>query len=112
MSELEERISSVLSDPAQMAQLRAMAQSLMGGAQAAQEAPVSPPPGIDLSSPGKLGALLGGAGGEKSRQLAALEALAPCLSDRRREKLTHAIRLARMLRLAGAALQSEGGEHV
>lgn len=109
MSELEDTLSSVLSDPEQMARLRAMAQSLMGGAAQDSEpsAPAATPPSPE--GLGQLGALLKG-GGEKSRQLRALEALLPCLSESRARKLSRAIRLSSLLRLAGNALPSLTGE--
>lgn len=110
MGELEDRINSVLSDPGQLAQLRAMAQAIMGGA-AEDAAPEAPAPAAESAGPdaaalGRLGALLRGGAGEKRRRLAALEALGPCLSEKRREKLARAIRLARVLRLAQAGLLS------
>ena len=122
MGELEDKISSVLGDPAQLAQIRAMAEALMGGS-----------PGEDASggegaasngesarqgaapAPEALGALLrgglSGLGG-KSPRMAALEALAACLGERRREKLTRAMKLARVLRLAQAGLLSAEGKDV
>lgn len=107
MSELEDRISSVLGDPEQMARISAMAQQLMGGAAPAGEAAdagaEAPSPfGAEGAALGKLGQLF--KGGEKSRRIRALEALAPCLGEKRREKLTRAIRAAQLLRLAGAGL--------
>ena len=107
MSELEDTLSSVLSDPEQMARLRAMAKSLMGGAAQDSEpsAPAATPPSPEGLGLGQLGALLKG-GGEKSRQLRALEALLPCLSESRARKLSRAIRLSSLLRLAGNALPS------
>ena len=105
MGELEDRINSVLGDPAQLAQIRAMAQSLMGGE--FSEKPVeehSAASGEKNASLEGLGALLRGGLGEKSPRLAALEALAPCLDEKRRKKLTRAMKLARVLRLAQAGL--------
>ena len=99
MGELEDRISSILNDPGQLAQLRAMAQSLMG----APEAEASAGKGSAVPPEG-LAALLRGGLGEKSPRLAALEALGKCLGEKRREKLARAMRLARVLRLAQAGL--------
>ena len=107
MGELEDRISSVLGDPEQLAQIRAMAQSLMGGA--SSEAPAE---GEDAASIKKLGALLRGGLGGKNPRLDALEALAPCLGEKRREKLARAMKLARVLRLAQAGLLSPEGKDV
>ena len=103
MGELEDRINSVLSDPEQFAQIRAMAQSIMGGA-AESTAAAAEPAWPDPAMLGKLGALLRGGLGQKSPRLEALEALAPCLGEKRREKLTRAMKLARVLRLAQAGL--------
>lgn len=116
VSELEDRISSVLSDPEQMARISAMAQSLMGSAAPAtagtEEASgaASPLPGLDGAALGKLSALL--KSGAKSRQMQTLEALAPCLSEARRDKLTRAIRAAQLLRVAssGLGLGAGGGD--
>lgn len=60
MSELEDTLSSVLSDPEQMARLRAMAQSLMGGAAQDSEpsAPAATPPSPEGLGLGQLGALV------------------------------------------------------
>lgn len=127
MGELEDRINSILSDPAQMAEISKLAQSLMGGG--GEEAPAG-----DESAPGGLGGLarsmLGG-GGEESpaldpallqrllrgsegsgRQQALLEAMKPYLSERRREKMDRAIKLARMARIARLAMGEGDGEHV
>ena len=105
MSELEDRISSVLSDPEQLARISAMAQSLMGGSNDGKSGERA-----DAASLGKIGELLRGAAGEMSPQLAALEALVPCLDQKRGEKLRRAMRLARVLRLAQAGLlNAEGG---
>ena len=117
MGELEDRINSVLGDPEQLAQIRAMAQSLMGGlssetplesAQAAAEGKNAP----EAAMLGKLGALLRGGLGQKNPRLAALEALGPCLGEKRREKLARAMKLARVLRLAQAGLLSMEGQDV
>ena len=119
MSELEDRINSVLSDPEQLARISAMAQSLMGSLSADQAVEEhSAVPGENAvahgntASLGKLGELLRGAVGEKNPRLAALEALAVCLDERRQEKLRRAMRLSRVLRLAQAGLLSAEDGHV
>ncbi|MBR0207414.1 MAG: hypothetical protein IJQ43_00790 [Oscillospiraceae bacterium] len=117
MGELEDRINSVLSDPEQLAQIRAMAQSLMGGlpqeasgedGRAAPDEKGAP----DAAALGRLGALLRGGLGGKNPRLEALEALAPCLGEKRREKLARAMKLARVLRLAQAGLIGAEGQDV
>lgn len=125
MGELEERISSVLNDPEQLSQIRAMAQALMGGANAGVpfESGNPAPPGNAGSSGNaappenpasleKLAELLRGGAAGGSPRLAALEALASCLDEKRREKLRRAMRLARVLRLAQAGLLSAEGKDV
>ena len=107
MGELEERINSVLNDPEQLARISAMAQSLMGGLD--PEKSVEDKRAVPL---GKIKDLLQGGLGTKSPQLAALEALAPCLDGKRREKLMRAMRLARVLRLAQAGLLGAEDGHV
>lgn len=100
MSELEDRINSVLNDPEQMARIAGLAQSLMGG-----EAAPQPPEGFD---PEKLRSLLSAAGsGDDKRQL--LRAMEPWLSPARREKLERALKLARLAGVARLALE-EGGD--
>ena len=104
MSELEERINSVLNDPEQLARLSAMARSLMGGEDSPAEAAAPLPAGAEGPSLGALGALLKGGLEPKSRQLQALEALAPCLDAKRAAKLRRAIAAVRVFRVARAGL--------
>ncbi len=115
MNELEEKINSVLNNPGQLARISAIANSLMGGTEpdASREAPSENAAGAESGALGeKLGALLRGGPGVKSPRIAALEALAPCLDDKRREKLLRAIRLARVLRLAQSGLLGAEDGHV
>ena len=104
MGEIEERIGQVLSDPAQMARLSRLAQSLMGG----EGAPPQTPPaageaGLDPALLARLGSLLAeDAGAERSRG-DLLRALEPWLSPGRRARLARALRLARLSRLAQRA---------
>lgn len=113
MGELEERINSVLNDPEQLARISAMAQSLMGGLDTEKTVEDGNAASFEKNAAlGKLKGLLQGGPGAKSPQLAALEALAPCLDEKRREKLRRAMRLARVLRLAQAGLLSAEDGHV
>lgn len=103
MSEFEDKLHAILSDPAEMERISRLAAELMGGG-----TPASPPG--DAAPDGKLlqrlGALLGGAGaGDKA---ALLNALSPYLKPERRARLQKALRLAGVLRLAGSALREEG----
>ncbi len=106
MSELEERISSVLNDPEQLARISAMAQQLMGG-ETEKDAPVGAPgaeaPKLDF------GALLRGGLGGKSRQIRMLETLVPCLDEKRAAKLRRAIGAARVFSVVRTGLRTEIG---
>ena len=111
MSELEDRISSVLNDPEQLARISAMARSLMGG-EGAQSASVPPPSSDGEAPPFDLGALLKGGLGPGSRALQALEALAPYLDEKRGAKLRRALAAARVMRVARAGLGAAEDGHV
>ena len=107
MSELEDRINSVLSDPDQMEKIMGMAKSLMGGSEE-KSAPQNPfaELGIDPSSLGRISRLMSGAqGGEKQ---ALLEAMKPYLSEKRRTKMDKAMKIARLARIARFAMGEMG----
>lgn len=119
MSELEDRINSVLNDPKQMEQIMGMARSLMGGEDGA-----GAPSGGGLASllqgaaggepaePGlmsRLGSALREDSGERDRR-ALLEAMKPWLSEKRRGKIDRALRLSKMAHIALSMLGEAGGE--
>jgi len=112
MSELEDKLGAVLSNPQMMQQIMALAQGLdqqSGTPQAAPPAPSSsaPPPALQLD-PGllqKLAALTAKSGVDEHQQ-ALLAALSPYLSRKRVEKLEKAMRAARMTELASSVLGS------
>ena len=111
MDDLEGQIRQVLSDPAQMAQIMGMAQSLMGGggSEKPQESP--PPAPSDGGLLGKLGSLMGKPSGGGSQQ-ALLQAVRPYLSEKRQRKIDRAIQITRMAHLAKLAMEGLGGsEH-
>ena len=56
-----------------------------------------------------LGKLMGG-GGKQSKSEALLQAMRPYLRPTRQEKLEKAIRISRLLRLAGTVMKEYGGE--
>ena len=114
MDDLEQKIQSVLSDPAQMAQVLEMAKSLgitlpaasappaaasepSAQAEAAPQ-PEPPKPGPPPMPPG---------GGLAQRQEALLRALEPFLRPARREKIERALQIARLSGLAGGALRKK-----
>ena len=102
MSELEEKLGSVLNNPQLMQQIMTMAQSL--GSQSAQNPPQEPTKEepAPIFDPGLIQRLAGMMGQNQvdGNQQALLNALCPYLSRERVEKLERAMRAAR---LAGAA---------
>ena len=97
MSELEEQINRILSDPGQMEKLTGLASLLMGGE--GESAAPAPDPGLLQ----KLG------GGAAGKETALLEAMRPWLSEKRRHKMDRALQLAKMARIARLALGQMGG---
>ena len=126
MSEWEEQINSILSDPEQMSRIQELANSLMGGGTDGATAGTDTPGGIpDLSRLaeslmgsgsaetamlGRLGQLLHNAQADNGREQALLEAMKPYLSEKRRSKMDRAMRLAHMAKLAQLAMGELGGE--
>lgn len=115
--ELGSLLQSVLSDPDQMAQITQLAQGLMGGS-APGETPGAPEPApsegkASGSDPGLLSALgkaFSRPGGEKqSRSTALLLAMRPYMRPEKQEKLDRALKMAQMVRVAGAVLREFGG---
>lgn len=105
MEDLQAAIQGVLSDPAQMAQLQAMAQALgmQGGQDAAPAPPTEAPDGQVLALMGRLSQMHG----SEERVFSALR---PTLSEQGQRKVDRALRAARLSRLAGLLLS--GGSHV
>lgn len=136
MSEWEEKLNTLLSDPDAMAQVMNMAQNLSqqmgqsGGSapppppagDAAGPAPSAPPPGDPM---GDLSSLLGGIDPgmiakllpvlsqlnrpESGETAAFLRALRPFLKPERQDKVERAAQLARFIHLGKTLLLSEGG---
>ena len=108
MSEWEDQINSILSDPEQMSRIQDLANSLMNGGSAAAEADAAGnTPDLsrlaesllggssaDSALLGRLGRLLHSAQADKGREQALLEAMKPYLSEKRRSKMDRAMRLA------------------
>lgn len=108
-------LQSVLSDPAQMERLTAMAQSLMGGEPKAEGDPPpepAPAPKSPLPEAKLLSAITGmmGRKGEQSRSAALLSAMRPYMRPEKQEKLDRAMQVARVVRIAGAVMREWGGE--
>lgn len=125
MSELEDKLNSLLSDPNAMAQVMQLAQNLSGGGSAASGGPPPPPPpqggaAGGMPNAGDLNAMLSQLTGgldpellsrllpvvsqmnrpESSETSALLYALQPFLRDKRRDKVARAAQLAKLIHLA------------
>lgn len=119
MSELDEKLNALLSDPGSMAQIMQLAQQLsdsMGGEGAPQNAPASPPP---APSPSPLGAidpqalakylpLLQELTRDTSQTTQLLYALRPFLKEEKQDKVARAAKLARLITI-GKRFLTEGG---
>ena len=119
MSELDEKLNALLSDPGSMAQIMQLAQQLsgsMGGEGAPQSAPASPPP---APSPSPLGAidpqalakylpLLQELTRDTSQTTQLLYALRPFLKEEKQDKVARAAKLARLITI-GKRFLTEGG---
>ena len=106
MDDLEQKIQSVLSDPAQMAQVLEMAKSLGITLPEASAPPAEPPETAAQPEPPKPDAPPP-MGGLAQRQEALLRALEPFLRPARREKIERALQIARLTNLAGGALRKK-----
>ena len=121
--ELGAMLQSVLSDPAQMEQLSAMAQSLLGDGAAPAPSPEPkpenhslPPSGTERSIPdakllSALTGILGRGMGERkqTRSGALLSAMRPYMKPEKQEKLDRAMQIAQMVRIAGTVMRELGG---
>ena len=111
MGDLEEQLNSILSDPKQMEQIAGLARTLMGGG--GEEKPGAAPPefgelGLDPGLLRRIGRAMQG-GGDAGREQALLRAMQPYLSEKRRDKMDRALKLARLARIARLALGETGG---
>lgn len=108
MSELEEKLASVMNDPAMMQKIMSLAQSL-GGSQPQKEQEVpqkqesAPFPDIDISMLQKLSGFARQSGIDKNQQTL-LNALSPYISRHRIVKLERAMRAAKMANFATTLL--------
>lgn len=116
MSEMEEKLNSILQNPEMMSQITAMAQSLGQSAppnqeqkrpsQGQQTPPPPPPTGMDLATIQKIAGIAQQSGIDRNQQ-ALLRALNPYLSRDRIQKLERAMRAAKMARLASSLLGAQ-----
>ena len=106
MSELEDKLNSVLNNPQMMQQIMAMAQS-MGPPSQKEDGPAKSDalPEIDLGMLQKLSGIAGQSTIDKN-QRSLLHALGPYLSKERISKLEKAMRAAKMARMASTLMGS------
>lgn len=104
MSELEERLGALLSNPQLMQQIATMAQSMNMQEPPAQEAPQ---PGFDPKLIQTLAQTMGQTGID-SNQSTLLQALSPYLSPYRVKKLERAMQAARLAGAASSFLNAGG----
>ena len=110
LSELEEQLNSILSDPKQMEQIAGLARTLMGGEkEKEQAAPDLGGLGLDPALLQRLTQAMKGGG--DGREQALLQAMRPYLSEKRRGKMDRALQLARLARIARLAMGETGDSH-
>lgn len=110
MSEMEEKLGAILSNPQMMQQIMTMAQSMGQSAPPPPESPPPQPPALPNFDPGLLQKLQGfaGQGAPDKDQQNLLRALSPYISPQRVHKLEKAMRAAKMARMASAFLNTGG----
>lgn len=106
MSEFEDTLNAVLSDPKAMDQIMTLAQSLSGGTKE-ESGPTEEGPAPELLRKGEE--LAGRITGSSSPGTELLRALEPYLKEERRERLERALKLARTTRLIRTAVSAMGG---
>lgn len=112
MSELEDKLSGILGNPAMMQQIMGMAKMLSQQQEPDSSHPQqaqNPPPGMPAPDPKMLQMLSGilSQGGTDSHQQGLLQALQPYLSRDRLLRLERAMHAARMAGAASALLGSQ-----
>ena len=120
MDELENKLSSLLSSPEAMQQIRDMAQKLMPPTSAEDNSSAPTPVGgetqatdnFDLAALAPMLEMLKKSTPESDgKQAALLSALQPFLSEKRRSKLKRAMDMMRMAKIAKFAMANyKGGE--
>ena len=101
MDDIGQTIQDILGDPQKMAELRTIAESLGLNTTPQESDAVSTQEEPAAAQTAKLSS-------SEPRQEALLQALLPYLSPSRRNRLERALRVARLSKLAGAALQNYG----
>lgn len=119
MSELEDRINSVLGNPEQMEKIANLAKSFMadgaGGESGADKKSAGAADEIfdgllDAKMLSRISRLMQSGGEKKQEERALLEAMLPFLSEKRRNKMSTAIKIAKIAGIAKAAMGEMGDE--
>lgn len=110
MSELEDKINSVLNSPEEMSKIMELAKSFMGDESEPSGGGGNEADMPDLGMMASIGKLLNGSGGGKNDKRALLNAMTPYLSEGRRAKMTKAMQIARIAGIAGTFLSEKGGD--
>lgn len=114
MSEMEEKLNAILSNPQLMQQIATMAQAMGGDSQPKPPEPMDPPTAsIAALDPKLLQALTQAMGqsGIDTNQKSLLQALRPYLSAYRVQKLERAMQAAKLAGVASGFLNA-GGLHM
>ena len=115
MSELDEKLNALLSDPGKMAQVMQLAQQLSGSMGATP--PSAPPPaaapslpdGLDMAAMMRFLPLLQELNHPNQQAEQLLSALRPFLKAEKQDSIPKAIRLARLIHIGKKALTEMGG---
>ena len=110
MSEFEQALNAILSDPGEMEKISRLASELMGSGGGDPSPPAADEASGDAALLRRLTGLLGANLGSHSDKQGVVRALGPYLKPERRARLEKAFRLAQMARLATTALEQLGGE--
>lgn len=129
MSELEDKLNSLLNDPEELGRVTEMAKGLMdsglgdklsglfGGGEQKAAAESKPTPKVagsgdmilDSGMLAGLGKMMSAAS-KGSDKTALLSAMKPYLAEKRRNKMDRAMKIARLAKIAGVALSERGGD--
>ncbi len=122
VSELDEKLNTLLSDPARMSQVMQLAQQLSGSFGGATDTTPPPPPsqsapqsaptlfdGMDIASIMRFLPLIQELNHPNQQTAQLLNALRPFLNPEKQEKIPRAIQLARLIHIGKKVLTEMGG---
>lgn len=117
MSELEDKINSLLSSPEDMSRIMQLAKSIMPGegestAGGTEQDAGAAGSGLDAGLMASIGKLMGGGDEKKDSKRALLNAMTPYLGEERRRKMKKAMQIAKIASVAGAFFSESGDADV